>query len=244
MTQVRPELSVRKLTEHEMRERGDGGRARGQKSAKLDYTDVEPLGYGLGVYASVGHIGVLTAPSRSYLSITATGSPRRSEDYRVAANALYAAAYGVKVHNKTLLRSGLPGAGDQPRCDYLIAPLERLRGPLTAQATDEASWTLLLRLPTWIDDAEIGDALEHLEFTRGIKNLARVHRRDLPAVSYLQTRVDGRWSAALTPTAKAFDVHLREHGLTAGDGQWHEVCLGEPGAPVGQSSYLLRRPLA
>ncbi|BDH58106.1 hypothetical protein MTP03_30450 [Tsukamurella sp. PLM1] len=150
----------------------------------------------------------------------------------------------MKVRNKFLARRGTPGADEAERSDFSMPPLERLRGDVTAHSTDGARWTLLLRRPDWIDDAEVGDVLDRLEGDKGHKNLARVRCLDLPAASYLQTRVDGRWSVALTPTAKAFDVQLRERGLTAVDGAWHEVCLGEPGAPVGQSSYLLRRRLA
>lgn len=241
MTQARPGLSVRKLTDDEMRGRGGTAIA---PPAKLDFTATEPEGYGGGAYDTVGYIDVTQVPQRAYLGVTTGGSPRTSEDYRVAAEALYAAAYGVKVRNKFLSRRGTPGADDEVRSDYAVPPLERLRGDLTAHTTDDAQWTLLLRRPAWIDDAEVGDVLEQLEVSKGLKNLTRVRCLELPASSYLQTRVDGRWSVALTPTAKAFDVQVRERGLHAVDGAWHEVCLGEPGAPVGQSSYLLRRRLS
>jgi hypothetical protein len=240
MTQARAGLSVRKLTADEVR--GRGGTVTAPK-AKFDFTAAEPDGYGDGDYGTVGHIGVLDAPERAYLAVDTHGSPRTSDDFRTAAEALYAAAYGVKVRNKALSRRGTPGADDAVRSDFSMPPLERLRSDVTAHDTDAARWTLLLRRPAWIDDAEVGDILEQLEVSRGL-SLARVRCLELPASSYLQTRVDGRWSAALTPTAKAFDVQLRERGLSAVDGAWHEVCLGEPGAPVGQSSYLMRLRLA
>lgn len=240
MTQARAGLSVRKLTADEVRGRGGPVAA---PRAKFDFTAAEPEGYGDGDYDTVGHIGVVATPERSYLAVDTHGSPRTSEDFRAAAEALYAAAYGVKVRNKALARRGTPGADDAVRSDFSMPPLERLRGDVTAHDTDGARWTLLLRRPAWIDDAEVGDVLEQLEVSKGL-SLARVHCLDLPAASYLQTRVDGRWSAALTPTAKAFDVQLRERGLDAVPGAWHEVCLGEPGAPVGQSSYLMRLRLA
>lgn len=241
MTQVDSGLSVRKLTADEMR--GRRGPSAAPKT-KLDFSVAEPEAHGGGEYGTVGHIGVVAAPVRAYLAVDTVGSPRTSDDFRTAAEALYAAAYGVKVRNKALARRGAPGADDEVRSDFTIAPLERLRGDLTAHTTAEARWTLLLRRPAWIDDAEVGDVLEQLEVSKGVKNLTRVRCLNLPASSYLQTRVDGRWSAAVTPTAKAFAVQLRERGLTAVDGAWHEVCLGEPGAPVGQSSYLLRLRLA
>ncbi len=243
MTQARAGLSVRRLTPDEVR--GRGGTVAPPR-AKYDVTALEPEAYGGGEYGTVGHTGVLHAPARAHLAVTATGSPRTSDDFRESAEALYAAAYGVKVRNKALARRDVPGAGGEARSDFRMPPLERLRGDLTAHDTDAARWTLLLRRPAWIDDAEVGDALEQVEVGRGV-NLARVHCLDLPAASYLQTRVDGRWSAALTPTAKAFAVQLRERGLRAADAAgaaWHEVCLGEPGAPAGTSSYLLRLRLA
>ncbi|MCA0157543.1 hypothetical protein LB823_15220 [Tsukamurella sp. M9C] len=240
MTQARAGLSVRKLTADEVR--GRGGTVAPPK-AKLDFAEAEPEAYGDGAYGTVGHTGVVHAPERAYLAVDTVGSPRTSEDFRVAAEALYAAAYGVKVRNKALYRRGTPGADDAARSDFRMPPLERLRGDVAPQDTDSARWTLLLRRPAWIDEAEVGDVLEQLEVSKGL-SLARVHCLDLPASSYLQTRVDGRWSAALTPTAKAFAVQLRERGLTAVDGAWHEVCLGEPGAPVGENSYLLRLRLA
>lgn len=243
MTSAKSSLSVRKLTADELRGRGG---AAATPPAKLDFTAVEAAAYGGGPFEQVGHIDVVEAPERSYLAVGTVGSPRTSEDYRVAAEALYAAAYGVKVRNKAHARRGVPGADDAVRSDFSMPPLERLRGDLTAHSTDDAQWTLLLRRPAWIDDAEVGDVLEHLEASKGHKHLSRVRCLDLPAATYLQTRVDGRWSVALTPTAKAFDVQLRERGLEALESPrgWHEVCLGEPGAPVGQSSYLLRRRLA
>ncbi len=240
MTQARAGLSVRKLTADEVR--GRGGAVVAPK-AKFDFTEAEPDAYGAGDYGTVGHIGVVRAPERSYLAVDTHGSPRTSDDFRAAAEALYAAAYGVKVRNKALTRRGAAGADDADRSDFRMPPLERLRGAVTAHGTDDARWTLLLRRPSWIDEAEVGDVLEQLEVSKGL-SLARVRCLDLPASSYLQTRVDGRWSAALTPTAKAFAVQLRERNLTAVDDAWHEVCLGEPGAPVGQSSYLLRLRLA
>ncbi|GAB3127910.1 hypothetical protein GCM10027289_06130 [Tsukamurella serpentis] len=241
MTQARAGLSVRKLSADEMRGRGAPAVA---AKAKFDFAAAEPLAYGGGEYGTVGHIGVIEAPQRAYLAVDTVGSPRTSDDFRVAAEALYAAAYGVKVRNKALARRGTPGADEQTRSDFTVPPLERLRGDLTAHTTADARWTLLLRRPDWIDEAEVGDVLEQLEVSKGLKNLSRVHCLDLRASSYLQTRVDGRWSAAVTPTAKAFAVQLRERGLRCVDGGWHEVCLGEPGAPVGQSSYLMRLRLA
>lgn len=242
MTSAKSSLSVRKLTDDELR--GRGRTVATAPPPKLDFAETEPEAYGGGAFDSVGHVDVVHVPERFYLGVTTSGSPRTSEDYRVAAEALFAAAYGVKVRNKAQARRGTPGADDAVRSDFVVPPLERLRGDLTAHTTDEAQWTLLLRRPAWIDDAEVGDVLEQLEVTKGLKNLTRVRCLELPPASYLQTRVDGRWSVALTPTSKAFDVQLRERGLTAVEGSWHEVCLGEPGAPVGQSSYLLRRRLA
>ncbi|GAA1105039.1 hypothetical protein [Tsukamurella strandjordii] len=242
MTSAKSSLSVRKLTDDELR--GRGRTVATPPPPKLDFAATEAEAYGGEPFDGVGHVGVVVAPERSYLAVTTSGSPRTSEDYRVAAEALYAAAYGVKVRNKALARRGTPGADDAVRSDFSVPPLERLRGDTTAHTTDDAQWTLLLRRPAWIDDAEVGDVLEQLEVSKGLKQLSRVRCVDLATASYLQTRVDGRWSAALTPTAKAFDVQLRERGLTAVDDAWHEICLGEPGAPVGQSSYLLRRRLA
>ncbi|WP_019204208.1 hypothetical protein [Tsukamurella sp. 1534] len=244
MTQAKSGLSVRKLTADEMRGRGADPVV--PRPAKLDFTAAEPDAYGDGPYAQPGHIDVVATPERAYLAVTTEGSPRTSEDYRVAAEALFAAAYGVKVRNKALARKGVAGADDAERSDFRVPPLERLRGELSAHTAADASWTLLLRRPDWIDDAEVGDVLEHLEVSKGLKNLSRVRCLDLPSASYLQTRVDGRWSVALTPTAKVFGVQLRERGLTPVDGPrpWHEVCLGEPGAPVGENSYLLRLRLA
>ncbi|KXP04457.1 hypothetical protein HWD35_13285 [Tsukamurella tyrosinosolvens] len=240
MTQARAGLSVRKLTADEVR--GRGGTVAPQKT-KYDFSEAEPEAYGGGAYGTVGHIGVVVAPERAYLAVDTVGSPRTSEDFRAAAEALYAAAYGVKVRNKALDRRGTPGADDADRSDFRMPPLERLRGEVAPHDTDTARWTLLLRRPAWIDEAEVGDVLEQLEVSKGL-SLARVRCLDLPAASYLQTRVDGRWSAALLPTAKAFAVQLREQSLAAVDGAWHEVCLGEPGAPVGENSYLLRLRLA
>lgn len=240
MTQAKAGLSVRKLTADEVR--GRGGTIAPTR-VKFDFAEAEPEGYGEGDYGTVGHIGVVRAPERAYLAVDTVGSPRTSDDFRLAAEALYAAAYGVKVRNKAFARSGTPGADEAVRSDFRMPPLERLRGSVTAHDTDAATWTLLLRRPAWIDDAEVGDALEQVEAGKGI-SLARVRCLEMPAASYLQTRVDGRWSVALTPTAKAFAVQLRERDLTAVDGAWHEVCLGEPGAPVGQSSYLMRLRLA
>ena len=244
MTPANSGVSVRKLTSDELRGRGSAV----TPPPKLDFSSAEPDAYGHGEYETVGRIGVVDAPERAYLAVATRGSPRTSEDYRVAAEALFAAAYGVKVRNKAHARRGVPGADEAVRSDFAVPPLERLRGDVTAHTADDARWTLLLRRPAWIDDAEVGDVLEQLEVSKGLKSLGRVRCLSVPASSYLQTRVDGRWSAALTPTAKAFDVQLRERGLTAAQGPdgaaWHEVCLGEPGAPVGRNSYLLRLRLA
>ncbi|MFC7751889.1 hypothetical protein [Tsukamurella soli] len=206
------------------------------RPAKLDFTLTEPELYAA---PDSGFVTVV-APARGYLSIAATGSPRTSEDFRRATEALYAAAFGVKVRNKALTRRGVPGADGAVRTDFAVAPLQRVRQALTAHTIDEARWTLLLRLPAWIDDDEVAQSLEEVEVAKGLPAVARVSRVDHPAGRLLQTAVTGSWSRALTPVAKACDVELRERGLTA-EPEWYEVCLGEPGAPRGHTYIVGRR---
>ncbi len=234
MTLTRPnaDLSVRKLSDAERRGRPG---TLVTKPAKLDFTHTEPDLYSV----PEGDFELVDAPARAYLSIAAVGSPRTSEDFRAATEALYAAAFGVKVRNKAFLRRSVPGSGDTVRTDFGVAPLERVRGAVTAHSIDEARWTLLLRLPDWIDHDEVSEGLEEVEVAKGLPAVARVTRVEYPPTRFLQTSVTGSWSRALTPIAKGFDVELRERGLTA-DPEWYEVCLGEPGAPTGHS-YILRR---
>ncbi|MDF0529903.1 hypothetical protein P0W64_11145 [Tsukamurella sp. 8F] len=227
-------LSVRRLSDDELRGRSRSGTV-AVKPAKLDFTRAES-----DLYSMPEGFGVVDAPARSFLAIDTHGSPRTCEDYRVATEALYAAVYGAKLRNKDLVRRGAPGVDGAARTDFSVPPLERIRGELTRATVDDARWTLLLRVPSWIADDEIADALERVEVSKSLPAVARVYRTSHPERTYLQTGVTGSWSRSLIPVSKATAVELRERGLVAAP-EWYEACLDNADLAADQPRYILRR---
>lgn len=226
-------IQSRKLTSDELTARRGANHAR---PPKLNFLVSESASYA----APSDGCSPVAVPARRFLALDSVENPRESPEYQADLAALYASAYGVKLANKR--RAGSGDDIDPRRTDFGVAPLERIRHLVGADAAS-TRWTLLQRIPDWIDDDEVAAALASVELAKGVRLLGRVRVLELPAARYAQTRLEGarfdvdRHPAAIGAAAERFAA---AGFIDVLGGPWHEVCLADPAGPSATSTYLIR----
>ncbi|MEE6286329.1 GyrI-like domain-containing protein [Georgenia sp. MJ173] len=107
--------------------------------------------------AKQGELRIITVPDRRYLMVDGEGDPNTSPAFTAAIEALYPVAYRLKFASKRELGR-----------DYVVPPLEGLwwaedmASFTTARDKAQWSWTLMIMVPDWIEEAitvaSIGEA--------------------------------------------------------------------------------------
>jgi len=184
-----------------------------------------------------GRFVEVLVPEMTFLAVDGHGDPNTSEDYRHAVEVLFTVSYAVKsVSRRELGR------------DHVVLPLEGLWSAtdwtaFERRATQDWSWTMLVRQPDWVAPALLDQA-------RG-----SVRPERLPALARLRvlTLVEGRCVQTLHvgsyddegPVLRALHrEHLPSHGLVP-TGPHHEIYLSDPRRTApGKLKTVLRQPVA
>ncbi|MDR7275557.1 GyrI-like domain-containing protein [Catenuloplanes atrovinosus] len=176
--------------------------------------------------ATRGRFRLVDVPAMRYLMADGQGDPNTSPAFTAAVEALYPVAYRLKFFSKTELGR-----------DYVVPPLEGLwwaddMDAFTA-ARDKSrwSWTLMIMVPDWIDEAMIPAA-------------GGVRVETLAEGRCVQTLHVGAFDDEAAVLARMHDEFIPGEGLRM-TGRHHEVYFSDfRRVPPERRRTLLRQPVA
>lgn len=172
----------------------------------------------------------------NYLMIDGKGDPRTAVDYKEAVEALYAAAYTIKMTYKK-----------QHNVDFTVMPLEGLWWSANMEefslgARDKWEWTMMIVQPEVVEQSTACALLEDV-----------FAKKQLPAIRKIRfERYDEGLSAQIMYTGAYQDeapvianMHkfIRESGYALG-GKHHEIYIGDPRRTVPEKlKTVIRQPV-
>ncbi|WP_166867312.1 GyrI-like domain-containing protein [Salinibacterium sp. ZJ70] len=180
---------------------------------------------------------MLTVAPARYLAIDGAGDPN-TEPFGTAIEALYPLAYALKFASK---RAGR---------DFVVPPLEGLwwaddMAAFTSGRDKSAwSWTLLLFVPEWIDDAAIEAARDAVRSKKQPPaRLADVRVETLDEGLCVQTLHIGTFDDEAPLLARLHDEFIPGEGLRM-TGHHHEIYLSDPRRTAPEKlRTILRQPV-
>ncbi len=187
--------------------------------------------------AKAGEFRILTVEPARYLAIDGAGDPN-TEAFGAAIEALYPLAYALKFASK---RAGR---------DVVVPPLEGLwwaddMATFTSARDKSAwSWTLLLFVPDWIDDAAIEAARETVRAKKAPPGrLEDVRVETLEEGLCVQTLHIGSFDDEAPLLARLRDEFIPGEGLQM-TGRHHEIYLSDPRRTAPEKlRTILRQPV-
>ncbi len=187
--------------------------------------------------AKAGEFRMLTVAPARYLAIDGAGDPN-TEPFGTAIEALYPLAYALKFASK---RAGR---------DFVVPPLEGLwwaddMAAFTSGRDKSAwSWTLLLFVPEWIDDAAIEAARDAVRSKKQPPaRLADVRVETLDEGLCVQTLHIGTFDDEAPLLARLHDDFIPGEGLRM-TGHHHEIYLSDPRRTAPEKlRTILRQPV-
>lgn len=177
---------------------------------------------------------LVTVSPASYLGVEGTGEPGGAE-FTAGVGALFAVAYAIAM---TRRKQGKP--------TFRVPKLEALwhaasEHEFLAVPREAWSWTLLLRVPDFVDEGELAAATSAAA-KRGVANAARVHRLALDEGACAQVLHVGPY-AGESETLAGVSAMLDRLGLVR-HGSHHELYLTDPRrTPPEQTRTILRHPV-
>jgi hypothetical protein len=188
--------------------------------------------------APSGRFSIVQVPALQYLAIDGHGDPNTAQAYRDALAALYPLAYRLKFLSKTTLGR-----------DYVVMPLEGLwRSDNLAWFTSERDksrwdWTLLIMVPDWITDEQLGEARAALARTAHVSALDQVRLYRYDEGLSVQTLHIGSYDDE-APVLEAMHADfIPTHALQM-SGEHHEIYLSDPRrTPPHRLRTILRQPV-
>lgn len=188
--------------------------------------------------AKRGEFRVLDVPELRYLAVDGHGDPNASLEYTAALEALYPVAYKLKFASKRELGR-----------DYVVPPLEGLwwaedMAAFTASRNKSRwSWTMLLLVPDWLDEAAVAAASAAVGEKNPPARLGDVALRTLTEGRCVQTLHVGSYDDEAPVLARMHDEFMPEQGLTFG-GTHHEIYLSDPRRVAPEKlRTILRQPV-
>lgn len=178
---------------------------------------------------------VEVAPAR-FLMIDGSGDPNTSREYRDALQTLYPVAYKLKFLSKRELER-----------DYTVPPLEGLWWAedmatfTSARDKSRWSWTMMLLVPEWIDDALIARARDQ---AADAPLLGRLRVEAFDEGLCVQTLHVGSYDDEAPVLARLHDEFIPQHALQM-TGHHHEIYLSDPRRTAPERlRTILRQPVA
>jgi hypothetical protein len=181
---------------------------------------------------------ILTVPPQRFLAVDGTGDPNTAPAYVEAVEALYAVAYTLKFTGK---RAGR---------DWVVGPLEGLwyaddATVFTARDKARWSWTMLINLPDWVAEADVGDAIQAARAKKkALPGLDRVRVEALDEGLSMQLLHVGSYDEETPALTRLHGEVLPASGLRERD-KHHEVYLGDPRKTAPEKlKTVVRQPVA
>ena len=181
---------------------------------------------------------LVTIPPRGYLMIDGHGDPNTAERYSQALSTLYPVAYTLKFLSRRELDH-----------DYVVPPLEGLwwaddMATFTrARDKDRWSWTAMILLPDWLDDAHVSRARESVAAKGTAPLLDDLRVETLDEGRCVQTLHVGPYDDEGPVLARMHEHAIAEQGLRMA-GRHHEIYLTDPRRTAPERlRTILRQPV-
>ena len=177
---------------------------------------------------------LVTVSPATYLAVDGIGEPG-GQEFTVGVGALFAVAYGVAMARR---KAGNP--------TFRVPKLEALwhahsEHEFLTVPREAWSWTLLLRIPDFVDEAEL-EAASAASARRGVAGAHRVRRVTLEEGVCAQVLHVGPY-AGESDTLATVSVMLDKLGLVR-HGSHHELYLTDPRrTPPERTRTILRHPV-
>ncbi|MEH3033986.1 MAG: GyrI-like domain-containing protein [Aeromicrobium erythreum] len=173
-----------------------------------------------GYRARRGELRLLDLPLQRYLMVDGHGDPNTSPAFDEALRTLYPVAYTTKFASRAELGR-----------DYVVPPLEGLWWAEDLESFTSArdktawSWTLLLLVPDWVEDALVERSVEQVRAKRAPR-LEDLRLDVLDEGRCLQTLHVGSFDDEGPVLARMHDEIVTTHGLRLA-GRHHEIYLSD-----------------
>lgn len=186
-----------------------------------------------------GEFRIVDVPDMQYLMVEGHGDPNDSRAFTDAIEALYPVAYKLKFASKRVLGR-----------DYVVPPLEGLwwaedMDSFTVERDKSRwDWTLMLMVPSWIDQAMFDAALEQAAAKGRPARLDDVRLETLSEGSCAQTLHVGSFDEEAELLTQMHEEFIPGRGLRM-TGKHHEIYLSDfrRVAPEKQRT-IIRQPVA
>ena len=168
-----------------------------------------------------GGFRLVEVPDQQYLMVDGHGDPNTSPAYTDALAALYPVAYRLKFISKR----------ERDR-DYVVPPLEGLWWAedmdtfTVARDKSRWSWTMMLMVPAWLDEADFQTAVQQAGTRNRPTRLDDVRLGTLSEGLCVQTLHVGSFDDEGPVLERMHHEFIPEHGLSLA-GRHHEVYLSD-----------------
>ena len=168
-----------------------------------------------------GGFRLIEVPDQQYLMVDGHGDPNTSPAYTDALAALYPVAYRLKFISKR----------ERDR-DYVVPPLEGLWWAedmdtfTVARDKSRWSWTMILMVPAWLDEADFQTAVQQAGTRNRPTRLDDVRLGTLSEGLCVQTLHVGSFDDEGPVLERMHHEFIPEHGLSLA-GRHHEVYLSD-----------------
>jgi len=177
-----------------------------------------------------------------FLSLIGKGDPS-SPKFEQAAQALYAAAYGVKflcqLREKDFVVAKLEGLWSYDEAQYANISMEEAP---TRIPRGEWSYTLMIRMPDFVTKQDVHQALEVARMKKKVSLSQDIMLQEIPAHQAVQLLHKGPFDKEPESLQK-MNLYMNKYQLKKG-GQHHEIYLSDVRKTVPEKlKTILREPV-
>jgi hypothetical protein len=170
---------------------------------------------------SAKEVVIVDVPSMNFLMIDGVGDPNTSQDYKGAAEALFALSYSLKF----MIKKG------KTAIDYSVMPLEGLwwtddMVKFNMENKDIWKWTAMIMQPEYVTKDLFGKALEQVAKKKNPAALSKVRFESFHEGLSAQIMHIGPYSAEGPTIEKIYDF-IKGKGYKQ-EGKHHEIYLSDP----------------
>ncbi|RRK10217.1 hypothetical protein D1831_08630 [Lactiplantibacillus garii] len=169
---------------------------------------------------------ILDVPAQRFVSLHGTGNPNTNPAFQAQVQALYAAAYGIKMTFKKT------ATGDLPYNDYVVFPLEGVWS-LTSKGQqldhldkNEFSYDLMIRVPDFVPTDLINSVLATVQAKPDVPLAQDLGLKRFAAMQAAEVLHVGRYDDEPASFAK-IDQLVAERGLTRVSKVHREIYLSD-----------------
>ena len=185
---------------------------------KLDYKKEFPEIY----KPSLKTPTIIKIPEMTYFMIDGTGDPNTSEEYKDIVQILYNISYTLKM--KIIKK-------ETPDKDYVVPPLEGLwympkMDEWSMEDKEKWQWTMMIRIPDFIEDTQIKKALKILKETKNPSFFSKLRYEQYDEGTCVQIMYLGPYDEE-PPTIKKMHQFAEKNGYIL-NGHHHEIYLSDP----------------